>query len=569
MMLKRYPWSPFLILVFGLFTSMSGQSEGEYVIDAPEDAWEDGSPYPYYGSENPWNRRMFGEKAASWQYKRQGQRQILKIIEGDPAGALDLAEFRLGQRPDDLEALYIMTVAASQLGKLDLAIQTMLHALNAGLPFERFLAGPRDLLEPLYKTETFQLMKADYDLPLVHGPKLGAMTDNTVDFWVRTADLTRIQIKVFKEGGSREPVSTASFRSEKKDDFTGRGTAKGLKPNTAYTYEVWIDDQYVDTGLPQRFTTYPAEGSSDGFVIAFGGCAGYTPWYERIWDEILDFEPRALLLLGDNVYLDIPDDPGAFHQYTMYRRQSRPEYRRLTSTTPVYAIWDDHDSVMDDVWMGPYRDRPSWKMPTLEFFKQNWPNPYYGSEEWPAVWHDFSIGDVDFFMLDGRFYRTHPYSDDATMLGPDQLAWLKRSLKESTATFKVIVSPVNWVIGSKAGSRDTWQGFPRERDEIFNFLAEHEIEGVFLLSSDRHRADIWKIERENGYPLWEFGNGQLTNIHTHYTVPEAVFSYNEKNLFGLLRFRTDISDPWVSYEIVNIDGETVHTHLVRLSEMKH
>jgi len=68
---------------------------------------------------------------------------------------------------------------------------------------------------------------------------------------------------------------------------------------------------------------------------------------------------------------------------------------------PVFAIWDDHDCATDDVWMGPYRDKPAWKMSMLEGFRTNWNNPGYGTEQWPGCWFKFEIADVDFFMLDG------------------------------------------------------------------------------------------------------------------------------------------------------------------------
>lgn len=557
-----------LVLCFPVLPSLLySQSEGAFTIDAPADAWLEGERYPYYGSENPWTRRMFSEKATSWQYKRRGQRQMLKIIEGRPAEAVDLAKFRLGQMPDDMEAMFILTLGYAQLGDLDESLRYLQMAVDSGLPFERFQAGPRDLLESLYETDTYRQMVKEKGSMILHGPMLGGMTDESVIVWLRTAAASEVEVRAYRAGFGEE-VSRVRIRTESEADYTGRGRLSGLDPATHYEYRIWVDGEAVETGLKQEFKTYPEAGNGAGFTVAFGGCAGYTPWNERIWDEILTFNPDALLLLGDNVYIDIPDEPGSFHQYTMYRRQSRSEFRRLTAQTPVYAIWDDHDAGFDDIWMGPFRDRPKWKMPYLEFFRENWPNPGFGSREWPAVWHRFSVGDVDFFMLDGRFYRTHPFDEEATMLGPDQLAWLKRELRQSKATFKVLVSPVNWNIGSKEGSRDTWQGFPRERDEIFRYLTNEGIEGVFLVSSDRHRADVWKIEREGDYPLWEFANGQLTNLHTHPVVPSAEFSYNEKNMFGLLRFRTDIEDPWVNYIIVTIDGEVVYSKLLRSSEMR-
>ncbi len=50
---------------------------------------------------------------------------------------------------------------------------------------------------------------------------------------------------------------------------------------------------------------------------------------------------------------------------------------------------------------GTYKYKPPWKMPLLL--------------QWSGVRFDFSIGDMDFFLLDCRFYRTNPYADTKTM----------------------------------------------------------------------------------------------------------------------------------------------------------
>ena len=70
--------------------------------------------------------------------------------------------------------------------------------------------------------------------------------------------------------------------------------------------------------------------------------------------------PLALLLLGDNVYIDDPESV-AMQRYTYYRRQSRPEWRQLTAQTATFSIWDDHDFSVNDSWGGPLIDLPDWK----------------------------------------------------------------------------------------------------------------------------------------------------------------------------------------------------------------
>ena len=183
------------------------------------------------------------------------------------------------------------------------------------------------------------------------------------------------------------------------------------------------------------------------------------------------------------------------------------------------------------------------------------------------------MADVDFFMLDDRYYRDNhddPPSDrPASMLGVAQKKWLFNSIRASTATFKVIVTSVPWAYGVKPGSNDPWQGFMDEREEIFSFFEQNKIDGIFLLSGDRHRADIWKIERENGYDLYDFENARLTNLHTHDVLPGALYGYNEKCTFGRLRFDTTLDDPEVIYDIITIDDEVVHSFPLRLSTIRH
>jgi alkaline phosphatase D len=288
-----------------------------------------------------------------------------------------------------------------------------------------------------------------------------------------------------------------------------------------------------------------------------------------MWDTIASFHPSALLMLGDNVYVDLPEEARALHRYTYYQRQSRPEFRRLTQSVPIYSIWDDHDAAIDDVWLGPHRDRPAWKPSMLQLQKENWNNPSYGDAEWPGCWYKFSIGDVDLFMLDCRYYRTNPFAAERTMLGPVQKKWLLTELKQSTATFKVLASAVAWADGAKPGSRDTWEGFPEEREEILSLIDQAEIDGIVLLSADRHRSDIRKIPRPNGYPLYDLMNSRLTNFHTHDFEPGALFEYNEKCTFGLLTFDTSQSAPQLVYETINIEGESVHSLKLSKQMLSH
>ena len=112
-------------------------------------------------------------------------------------------------------------------------------------------------------------------------------------------------------------------------------------------------------------------------------------------------------------------------------------------------------------------------------------------------------------------------------------------------------------------------GYRQEREEIFSFSEAHRISGVVLVSADRHRSDAWRIERETGYDLFELNSSRLTNQHVHPELPRALFSYNDKQSFGLVRFDTTREDATVTYQIVSIDGEVVHTLDVKHSDLEH
>ena len=557
-----------LLLITTDFGFAQGSKYGQF---APPDAYIDGSKLAYYGSENQWTRRQFQQQKADQVYGRRGQRQLLAVLDGDPDQAVRWCGERLKADPKDLEAMFTRTVAYCHMGKLERALESMREAVKAGLPVERFLAGPRHLLKPLVDLPGFQQIAAEQTNGLIHGPMLGCVTDQEASVWFRTSEAAPVIIRVFAcdQQGQRteEIVCKAKGNTDPQLDFTTTIKLSKLKPDTLYAYDLQIAEQKAVQKPQFQFKTLPTIGSPTRFKIAFGGGAGYTPENERIWDTIAERKPDALFLLGDNVYIDLAEEPRGFHRYTYYRRQSRPEFRRLVGSTPVYAIWDDHDCGIDDVWMGPYLDRPSWKPAMLRVFKENWVNPGYGNEKAPGCWFAKSVGNIDFFFLDTRYYRTNPFGKHPTMLGPEQKAWLLRELIDSRAAFKVIVSSVPMAPGSKPGSHDTWDGFVEEREEILSTIDEQKIDGVLIMSADRHRSDVRKIERANGYALYDMMSSRLTNTHTHDCIDGTLFCYNADCSFGLVTIDTAASDPTMTYDVVNIDGATVHTLELSLSEL--
>ena len=504
------------------------------------------------------------------QYKRIHQAALDSIVRGEIEQAKIDLQAVLERLPDDAESHYMLAVAHARQGNAEAALASVKAAMAAGLPASRFVTGTKTGLESLRDLDEFKALVRKPENLLAHGPMLGCVSDSAVSVWVRTAGVR--QVSVFAvEVGKPDPVMSEPQVTSELSDHTAVVRLKGLKPNTKYTYYVVIAN--ADGSDPQKynggeFKTIVAKGSPIKFRLAFGGGAGFVPQHEHMWNTIRAESPDVLMLLGDNVYSDAPELPEMQH-YCYYRRQSRPEFQRLVAQTPTYTIWDDHDFGTNDCSGGPETFQPAWKLPVYRVFRNNWVNPYYGGgETQPGCYYDFYLGNIHFVMLDGRYYRNLNDEKMPTMLGPVQRQWLLETVKNSTGQLLVLCSPVPWVFEAKGDSKDTWNGFQQERNKIFDFLDGLKKEGVVLMSADRHRSDLWKIQRPRGYPLYEFNSSRLTNQHVHKEMPQAVFSYNKKQSFGTVDFDTTLADPSITYRVVSIDGEEVHRHTVRASELK-
>jgi alkaline phosphatase D len=503
------------------------------------------------------------------QYKKNHREVIRLIAENEIGQAIELANSYLSDYPNDIESYYTLAIAHAQKGEINKAMDYVNKSLQQGIPFSRYLAGPRDLLRPLVNSEPFQQRIQENDPYLLHGPMLSNVTESHAEFWLRTFREQPVSV-IVKKMGEEETITSETIETKASRDYTARISVDGLEANTEYHYNLVVGGKEIGNKSTDKrwvFRTYPETGEPAKVSVAFGGGAGYTPYYNHMWNTLSSHWLPVFLFLGDNVYIDHPTYPSV-QDYCYYRRQSSPEYQNFISRTSVYAVWDDHDFADNDSWGTTAIDSPAWKIPVWKKYKDNWNNPYYGGgEENPGVWTDMSIGDIDFFMLDSRYYRSAP-PKNTTMLGEKQKEWLFEKLKHSDATFKVIASPVPWAYGTKPGSDDPWQGFKEEREKIFSFIEENKIEGVILISADRHRSDAWKIQRENGYDFYEFESSKLTNVHTHQVFSESIFGYNEKCSFGLLKFNTVKVDPEITYQVVNMDNEVMNEITIRRSQLE-
>ncbi len=363
-----------------------------------------------------------------------------------------------------------------------------------------------------------------------HGPMLGAVSETTAAIWLRTVIPAEVRATLTDERG-KSRIRTA--RSGPEHDNTVVFRFDDLVPDTRYTYAVSAEGPSVEAA----FRTFGPSLRSRAIRLVFG--YGYNPRQRMkgasIFTRMADRHPDFVLFIGDFPYTTQGKRAEIRQQNKVIR--DNEGFAPLTRGTPTCAVWDDHDFGPNDCdGTHPYAEE------ALAAFKEYWANPAYGETGNKGIYSSFVIGNVEVFLLDGR-YSARQDESNPTMLGPRQYRWLCDGLLGSTARYKLLVSgtPFSRV------KDDCWGGrfYRRERDRLFEFISGHGISGVIAISGDIHRCDIHKLPMGNGRFLFDFTAGALARVHRYPPKKdwpeEMLYSYgnSERNMFGELEFHPE------------------------------
>lgn len=356
---------------------------------------------------------------------------------------------------------------------------------------------------------------------LAAGPMLADVTHRTAAVWVQTDRPARVAVRyaLTSDASRARPVETAPVAT----DAGGTATVRlaNLEPGQTYGYTVLVDGAEVPRAYPTEVRTQPLwqwRTDPPAVTVAIGSCHyANDPAYDRpgtpyggdpgIFERIADLRPDAMLWLGDNVYLREVDwwsADGIEYRYAHMRRE--PALQRLLATAAHYATWDDHD-------YGPNDSDRSYilKDAALATFARYWPNPSHGVGGVPGVFTQFEVADAEFFLLDNRYHRApnRAPADERTILGEAQLQWLLDALTFSRATFKFVA--IGGQVLNPVAVFETYANIaPAERQRLLDAIAARRIDGVVLLSGDRHHTELMRMERAGTYPLYEFTSSPLS-----------------------------------------------------------
>jgi alkaline phosphatase D len=389
------------------------------------------------------------------------------------------------------------------------------------------------------------------------GPVLGHSSDDGARIWIKASNPATSAV-VIGEGQDLQDgrrISGPELTAEA--DFMGIVEIGGLRAATRYFYEILVGDG-AGPAAASSFVTPPPDGSAGRLRFAVTSCVGLPEDAAPAWAELAKVPIDLLLRLGDNVYAGSTDPEVQRPIYYAHRRI--PAHRAVVARTPSLAIWDDWDYAGDNS-----DGTAAGKELSLDTFKQLWPNPGYGQPSDPGVYFKASWGDVDFFMLDGRYHRSpNEAGDDGqkTMLGAAQLAWLKRELAASDATFKFLANGGEW---QSRGRNDSWRSFLRERNELFRFIEEHRITGVVLLSGDRHVTAAYQVlGRFVEVTSGPFG---AENHEPPYNPDEMFMLHDDGNFFVVFEVDTTAAEPALTLEVYQVGRGLVRKRALSWQEI--
>jgi alkaline phosphatase D len=216
--------------------------------------------------------------------------------------------------------------------------------------------------------------------------------------------------------------------------------------------------------------------------------------------------------------------------------------RAMNATCPTFFQWDDHEVVNN--WSASkdlskddrYTEKsvPLLTARAARAFHEMTPIRYTPAEP-GRVFRKIAYGPLlDVFFLDLRSYRgpnatemTATLSDDQRVLGAQQMAWLKRELANSQATWKVIASdqPIGLIVwdnwreqSGSEGVADGVDGPAKGREvemaELLRFIKNAKIDNTVWFTADVHYTaahyyDPSKAQFQDFNPFWEFVSGPL------------------------------------------------------------
>jgi len=398
---------------------------------------------------------------------------------------------------------------------------------------------------------------------ITHGVQSGDVSADSGVVWARADRPSRMLVEVATTESFCDIKSAVFVDALPESDFTAKALLENLPSGQEIFYRISFQElSSAVFGEAQvgRFRTAPTERRSVSFLwsgdtMGQGWGIDASRGGMRTYATMRGNAPDFFIHCGDNIYADCPIaaeknlPDGGIWRSIVTEEKSKPaetladyrgnykynllddNLRAFNAAVPTLALWDNHE-VMETWWPGEdLPQAPRGEKNALVFaararraFHEFLPIRDTMVEP-GRIYRKISYGPLlDVFMLDLRSYRgpDGPHTDsilkpDDYLLGPQQLAWLKRELAHSRATWKVIAAdtPLGYVVNATGIEHaDGPRGRGIEIAALLSFIKHAGVRNTLWLTADLHytTAHYYDPNRavfQDFAPFWEFVSGPL------------------------------------------------------------
>lgn len=336
-----------------------------------------------------------------------------------------------------------------------------------------------------------------------------------VDVVPGQAGLVRVRYHVDYDESDERTTPWMNVTDE--TDFVHQFKLKGLEAGARYRYAVEAKSgktSAVSASARGRFQTAAkaTEATPTRFIVSTcqavrsidSGKEGH-----KAYVQMLKFKPDFFVHTGDILYYDkvplcrnVAQARAKWNLMFAYGHNGN-FHRQVTS----YFMKDDHDTLKNDCWPGQKYGDLTFDQ-GLQIFREQvcMGERTYRTVRWGR--------DVQIWMTENRDFRSSNRMEDGpekTILGATQKAWLRKTLRESNARWKFVISPGPIVGPDKRGKKDNHsnENFSHEGNELRKLLSS--LPRTFVICGDRH----WQYcSRDPKTGLIEMGCGPVNDEHS-------------------------------------------------------
>lgn len=405
------------------------------------------------------------------------------------------------------------------------------------------------------------------------GAMVSEVRSNNAIVWSRSDRASQMTVKWSLDPDFKVSKTLAPVTALPSSDFTARVLLTNLPSGRRIFYMLYFESLIHEGArsipLYGEFSTPPDDAYSPVKIAwsgdSFGQGYGINPQFGglRIYDAIRESGADLFVHCGDRIYADQPlkemkgggkgrrwfnlltpemtkvaESLDEFRAYYRYGLLDQPTVRFAQSMSQLF-LWDDHE-VKNDWWPGRILKDRRYKERSCDVLATRSRRAFFEYSPLPPSWmkhqriyRKVKYGpNIEVFALDGRsargpndrkFHYLEHYERNAQFFGPEQLIWLKQSLKASKARWKLVVcpQPIGIVIGSGglnfdgiASSEREPKGRELELQNLLKFIKDEVISNVVWLTADVHYAAAHHFHPSRAIcqdftPFWEFIAGPL------------------------------------------------------------